>query len=78
MLVLSRRKDESIMVGDDVEIMIVAIRRNEIRLGINAPKFIPVHRKEVYGRILRERNARNNERSLSFHHSLSNAIAVGT
>jgi carbon storage regulator len=77
MLVLSRRKDESIMVGDDVEIMIVAIRRNEIQLGINAPKYIPVHRKEVYGRILRERNARNNGR-LSLHHSLSNAVAVGT
>ncbi|MGA2171812.1 MAG: carbon storage regulator CsrA [Sedimentisphaerales bacterium] len=53
MLVLSRHKDESIMVGDNVEIMIVGIRRNEIQLGINAPKSIPVHRKEVYGRICR-------------------------
>jgi carbon storage regulator len=75
MLVLSRHKDESIMVDDDVEIMIVAIRRNEIQLGINAPKYIPVHRKEVYGRILRERNARNNERGLSLHRSLA---TVGT
>jgi carbon storage regulator len=48
MLVLSRRKDESIMVGDKVEIMIVGIRGDQIRLGITAPKSIPVHRKEVY------------------------------
>jgi carbon storage regulator len=75
MLVLSRRKDESIMVGDDVEIMVVAIRRNEIQLGINAPKYIPVHRKEVYGRIVRERNA---GRRVSLHHNYNNAIAVGT
>jgi carbon storage regulator len=75
MLVLSRRKDESIMVGDHVEIMIVAIGRNEIQLGINAPKFIPVHRKEVYGRICRERIAKNKEQRLSLHYSL-NAIAV--
>jgi len=57
MLVLSRHKDESIMVGDNVEIMIVGIRRNEIQLGINAPKSVPVYRKEVYGRICREKRA---------------------
>jgi carbon storage regulator len=42
MLVLSRHMDESIMVGDNVEIMIVGIRHNEIQLGINAPKSVPV------------------------------------
>lgn len=47
MLVLSRIKDESVLVGDDVEIMIVDVRGDKVRLGITAPKSIPVHRKEV-------------------------------
>lgn len=48
MLVLSRRKDESIMVGEDVEVKIVDVRGNKVRLGITAPRSIPVHRKEIY------------------------------
>lgn len=48
MLVLSRNKDESIMIGDDVEILIVDVRGDKVRLGITAPKSIPVHRKEIY------------------------------
>ena len=56
MLVLSRRKNESIMIGDDVEIIIVDIRGNNVRLGITAPKTIPVHRREVYEAIQREKS----------------------
>ncbi len=56
MLVLSRRKDESIMIGDDVEITIVDIRGDKVRLGITAPKTIPVHRREVYEAIQREKD----------------------
>ena len=48
MLVLSRRKDESIMVGEDVEVKIVDVRGNKVRLGITAPRSVPVHRKEIY------------------------------
>ena len=55
MLVLSRQKDESIMIGDDVEITIVDVRGDKVRLGITAPKKIPVHRKEVYEAIQREK-----------------------
>ena len=55
MLVLSRHREESVMVGDNVEIMIVSIRRNEIQLGIIAPKSVPVYRKEVYERISEEK-----------------------
>lgn len=55
MLVLSRYKDESIMVGEKVEIMIVNVRGNRVRLGITAPKSIPVNRKEVYEAINRQR-----------------------
>ena len=56
MLVLSRQKDESIMIGDDVEITIVDVRGDKVRLGITAPKEIPVHRMEVYEAIQREKN----------------------
>ena len=55
MLVLSRRKDESIMIGDDVEIVIVDVRGDKVRLGITAPKEIPVHRMEIYEAIQREK-----------------------
>jgi len=54
MLVLSRQRDETIMIGDDVEITIVDIRGDKVRLGINAPRHIQVHRKEVYEAIKRE------------------------
>jgi len=55
MLVLSRQKDESIMVGDEVEITIVDVRGDKVRLGITAPRSIDVHRKEVYEAIQREK-----------------------
>ncbi len=55
MLVLSRQKDESIIIGDDIEITIVDVRGDKVRLGINAPREIPVHRKEIYEAIQREK-----------------------
>ena len=57
MLVLSRQRDETIMIGDDVEITIVDIRGDKVRLGITAPAHIAVHRKEVYESIRREKEA---------------------
>ncbi len=54
MLVLSRQRDESIMIGDNIVITIVDIRGDKVRLGINAPTEIPVHRQEVYEAIQRE------------------------
>lgn len=54
MLVLSRQRDETIMIGDEVEITVVDIRGDKVRLGINAPRHIQVHRKEVYDAIKRE------------------------
>ena len=57
MLVLSRQRDETIMIGDDIEVTIVDIRGDKVRLGINAPKEISVHRKEVYDAIRRENRA---------------------
>jgi carbon storage regulator len=54
MLVLSRQRDESIIIGDNIVITIVDIRGDKVRLGIQAPKEIPVHRQEVYEAIKRE------------------------
>lgn len=54
MLVLSRQRDETIMIGDDVEITIVDIRGDKVRLGIAAPKEVKVHRKEVYDAIKKQ------------------------
>jgi carbon storage regulator len=54
MLVLSRQRDESIVIGDNVVITIVDIRGDKVRLGIEAPGEVPVHRQEVYEAIKRE------------------------
>ena len=53
MLVLSRRKHEQIVINDDVTIMVVEIRGDKVRLGVEAPKEVPVHRREVYDAIKR-------------------------
>ncbi|MBN1555627.1 MAG: carbon storage regulator CsrA [Phycisphaerae bacterium] len=57
MLVLSRQRDETIMIGDEVQVTVVDIRGEKVRLGITAPPHIPVHRKEVYEAIQREGQA---------------------
>lgn len=62
MLVLSRQKDESIIIGDDVEVTIVDVRGDKVRLGITAPKSISVHRREVYEAIQREKREKKSER----------------
>jgi len=65
MLVLSRHIDESIMIGDDVELTIVDIRGDKVRIGINAPSSVAVHRKEVYEAIRTE-----NEQAARFRGSI--------
>ena len=54
MLVLSRKKDEKIVIGDNISIMVVEIRGDKVRLGIEAPREISVHRREVYEAIKRK------------------------
>jgi carbon storage regulator len=54
MLVLSRQRDESIIIGDDVVVTVVDVRGDKVRLGIEAPREVPVHRREVYEAIQRE------------------------
>ncbi len=54
MLVLTRRVDESIMIGDEIRIIVVEVRGEQVKLGIDAPRHIPVHREEVYREIQEE------------------------
>ncbi|QDU81511.1 hypothetical protein Pla110_32530 [Polystyrenella longa] len=58
MLVLSRQRDESIYIGDDIILTIVDIRGDKVRLGIKAPNSVPVHREEVYEAIKKEAEAK--------------------
>jgi carbon storage regulator len=60
MLVLTRKKDECIMIGDDIEIYLVDIAPNQVRIGINAPRDVQIYRKEVYDAI-KEENRRSRE-----------------
>lgn len=55
MLVLSRKKDEAVCIGDDIRVMVVDVRGDTVRLGIDAPRDLPVHRQEIYDVIQREK-----------------------
>ena len=59
MLVLSRKKNESIVINDDITIVVVEIRGDKVRLGVEAPKEVPVHRREVYDAIKRSEKESN-------------------
>ena len=54
MLILTRRVGETVMIGDDVTITVLGVKGNQVRVGINAPKSVAVHREEIYERIKRE------------------------
>jgi carbon storage regulator len=68
MLVLSRKKNESIVINNDITIVVVEIRGDKVRLGVEAPKEVPVHRREVYDAIMR-----NNQHSLEDNSAASAA-----
>jgi carbon storage regulator len=55
MLILTRRVGESLMIGDDVTITVLGVKGNQVRIGVNAPKSIAVHREEIYKKIQQEK-----------------------
>jgi carbon storage regulator len=55
MLILTRRVGETLMVGDDVTVTVLGVKGNQVRIGVNAPKDVSVHREEIYERIQREK-----------------------
>ena len=61
MLILTRRIGESVHIGDDIRLTVLGIRDSQVRIGINAPKEVPVHREEIYYRIKHEQEMRGGQ-----------------
>jgi carbon storage regulator len=63
MLILTRRVGESVMIGDEVTVTVLGVKGNQVRLGVNAPRHVAVHREEIYQRIADEQPAAEPEAS---------------
>jgi len=63
MLILTRRVGETLVIGDDVNVTVLGVRGNQVRLGVNAPKEVAVHREEIYQRIQKENDSSDSSES---------------
>jgi len=72
MLILTRRVGETLMIGDDVTVTVLGVKGNQVRIGINAPKEIAVHREEIYERIKNEQGANAESQESSEEDSIGN------
>ena len=61
MLILTRRVGETLMIGDEVTVTVLGVKGNQVRIGVNAPKEVAVHREEIYDRIKREQEGGNTD-----------------
>ena len=64
MLILTRRIGETLMVGDDVTITVLGVKGNQVRIGVNAPKDVAVHREEIYQRIQKEKSGEDEDEDI--------------
>lgn len=65
MLILTRRVGETLMIGDEVTVTVLGVKGNQVRIGVNAPKEVAVHREEIYDRIRKEQEGELGEQALA-------------